>query len=261
MSSERPITTTIEDGVATVTFDNDGGVNVMTARWGRCFKEDVAAIVSDATVRVIVLRAEGKTFCVGGDINGFATADDTHAAVWSLADELHTGLLQLAVLEAPVVASVQGVAAGAGMSLVCAADLAFAGESAAFTAAYTAAGLSPDGGMSWWLPRLVGERRASELLLTNRLVGAREAAEIGLVTATVPDDELTARVTEVVARLAAGSRAAHGATRRLLRSAATSTLEAQLALEADSIATLAASPAGQEGLSAFLEKRRPNFPR
>ncbi len=257
MTDQRPIRTTIEDGVATLTLCSPS--NAMTLEWGRCLQEDVAAISASAGLRVVVLRAEGRAFCVGGDISSFGTTDDPRALLEQLAGALHASVLQLLALDAPLVVAVQGVAAGAGLSLVCAADIAIAGRSASFIAAYTAAGLSPDGGMSWTLPRLVGQRRASEMLLTNRLVGAEEAASIGLVTETVDDDALEPRTAAVVAQLAAGSPASFGATKRLLRRGTDTTLEEHLPLEATSIAELAASPAGQEGIHAFLEKRRPVF--
>lgn len=260
MSEQRPITTTVDGGVATITLSSPGNANSMTPEWGRCLRADVAELTASAGLKVVVLRAEGKAFCVGGDIRSFAEADDTRALLWSLAADLHESILRLRALDAPLVASVQGVAAGAGLSLVLAADLAIAGRSAFFSTAYTAAGLSPDGGMSWTLPRIVGRRRAAELLLTNRRVRAEEAAEIGLVTETVDDDQLEARTAEVVAALAKGSPASFGATRRLLDSAATTTFEQQLSLEAATIARLGAAPGGQEGLNAFLEKRAAVFP-
>lgn len=260
MPTPRPITTTIDGGVATITLSSPGNANAMTLEWGACLKEDVARVVAAEGLRVVLLRSEGKAFCVGGDISAFGSTDDPRGLLEQLAGDLHAGVLALLDLDAPLVVAVQGVAAGAGLSLVCAADIAIAGRSAGFIAAYTAAGLSPDGGMSWTLPRLVGQRRAAEMLLTNRLVKADEAATIGLVTETVDDEALNARVDAIVAQLALGSPASYGATKRLLRSGTTTTLAEQLPLEATSIAALSATPAGQEGINAFLEKRRPAFP-
>ncbi|MBJ7472485.1 MAG: enoyl-CoA hydratase/isomerase family protein [Solirubrobacteraceae bacterium] len=260
MTGERPILTTIDDGLATIALVNPSGANAMTPHWGECFLADIDRIAADDSVRVVLLRAEGRAFCVGGDLASFGGTDDPKSLIWNLAQNLHAGMQQLAALDAPLVASVQGAAAGAGMSLVCAADLAIASESASFTAAYTAAGLSPDGGMSWTLPRLVGERRAAEMLLTNRRVAGAEAAEIGLVNACVADDALVDHTAAVVGTLLRGSRTSFGVTRRLLRSSASNTIEAQMALEAEGIAGLAGGPGGREGISAFLEKRRPAFP-
>jgi 2-(1,2-epoxy-1,2-dihydrophenyl)acetyl-CoA isomerase len=209
---------------------------------------------------VVRLSAAGKMFSVGGDIGFFAAAADRYAALHALADDLHAGLISLSELDAPVVARVHGTAAGAGMSLVCAADIAIGSPSASFTVAYTGVGLSPDGGSSWLLPRLVGWRRAADLMLTNRRVKADEALAIGLLTEVVPEDELDARVDSVVARLAAGPTASYGAVKRLLRESATTPFAEQLRAEAHSIATLAAAPTGLEGVAAFLEKRPAVYP-
>jgi 2-(1,2-epoxy-1,2-dihydrophenyl)acetyl-CoA isomerase len=259
MPDQRPITTTIEGGIATITLSSPGNANAMTLAWGHAFKDAIASLTAADGLRVVHLRAEGKAFCVGGDISAFADTDDPRGLLIHLAGDLHDGILALLALDAPLVVSVQGVAAGAGLSLVCAADIAIAGRSAAFIAAYTGAGLSPDGGMSWTLPRLIGTRRATEMILTNRLVGAEEAAAIGLVTETVDDDQLGARADEVISKLAALSPSSLGATRRLIHQGAVDTLETHLPREAMSIADLAASPSGQEGITAFLEKRKPVF--
>lgn len=251
-------------------FDvNDGVARLWLNRpsAGNSVGPDLAGALVDATeslrqrqdVAVVVLGAAGKAFCVGGDLGFFAGADDAGAAIYALAGQVHAALLNLAAIDAPLVARVQGAAAGIGLSLVCAADVVVAGAAATFTAAYGAVGLSPDGGQSWTLPRLVGQRRAAELILTNRRVGADEAARIGLITEAVGDEELDARVDEVVARLRAASTPALGAARRLLHRSATSTFEDHLAAEAASIASLAGSADGREGVAAFVAKRRPEF--
>jgi 2-(1,2-epoxy-1,2-dihydrophenyl)acetyl-CoA isomerase len=197
---------------------------------------------------------------VGGDLAFMAAqGDNVEHALHALAADLHGALDALARVDAPVIAAVNGVAAGAGMSLVCAADLAIAGASARFTMAYTRAGLSPDGGATWYLPRIVGIRRAMELALTNAQLDARAAAELGLVTRVVADDDLGAAVDELAGAIAAGATGAYGAVKRLMRSSFATTLESQLADEAATIARLAAAPEGREGVSAFLAKRTPNF--
>lgn len=256
----EPIALTVAGGVADLRLDNPDAGNAIDPAWARAFRAAAQSLRERDDVRVVRLSAAGKMFCVGGDLGFFAGADDRYAALHGLADDLHDGLLALADLDAPVVARVHGAAAGAGMSLVCAADIAIGSPGASFTVAYTGVGLSPDGGSSWLLPRLVGWRRAAELMITNRRVKAEEALAIGLLTELVPDDELDARVDAVVARLAAGPTASFGAVKRLLRDSATAEFGRQLHAEADSIATLAASPTGIEGVAAFLEKRPPAYP-
>lgn len=255
-----PLRTEIADGIARLTLATPDTGNSIDPAMALALKETAAELATRDDVRVVVLAAEGRFFCVGGNIEFFASADDPHAALHGLATDLHDGLLGLAALDAPVIARVHGAAAGAGMSLVCAADIAIGGPGASFTVAYTGIGLSPDGGSSWLLPRIVGRRTAAELMLTNRRVKADEAKALGLLTEVVAEDELDARVDELAAKLAAGPVRAHGAVKRLLDSSATSRFADQLAAEADSIATLAASPTGVEGAAAFLAKRPPVFP-
>ncbi|MEV6638653.1 enoyl-CoA hydratase-related protein [Amycolatopsis sp. NPDC051371] len=208
---------------------------------------------------VVVLSAEGRAFSVGGDVSAFAAADDVGVLVDNLADALHRTISDLHRMDAVVVAVVQGIAAGAGLSLVAAADLVLAGASARFTLAYTKLGFSPDGGSSL-LPASLGLHRALRIALLNPVVTAEEARELGLVAEVHPDDELEAAAEEVVRRLASGSRAAQVATKRLLRETAMPAAEVALRREAVSIRARAASPDGREGVAAFLEKRPPKFP-
>jgi 2-(1,2-epoxy-1,2-dihydrophenyl)acetyl-CoA isomerase len=181
--------------------------------------------------------------------------------VLRLATQFHGGLEALAALDAPVICAVRGAAAGGGMSLAIACDIVLAAESARFTMAYTAIGFPPDGGSSWTLPRLVGRRRAAELMLLNERLDAPAALDLGLVTRVVPDAALDAEAAALARRLADGPTHAHGAVKRLLRESATRGFAEQMAEEARTIAALAAAPDGREGVAAFLEKRAPAFGR
>jgi 2-(1,2-epoxy-1,2-dihydrophenyl)acetyl-CoA isomerase len=250
----------VADGVARIVLCSPQTGNAIDPQWAQEFRDGCAALGERDDLRVVVMTAEGKAFCVGGDVGFFAGSDDPRAALHALASDLHAGLLSLAALDAPVVVAAQGVAAGAGLSLVLGADIAIAGRSATFTVAYTGVGLSPDGGSSYWLPRLVGHRRAADLMLSNRRFGAEEAAAMGVLTEAVDDDALEGRVGELVAHFAAGPTAAYGAVKRLLASSARQDQAAQLADEADAISELAGAPTGREGVAAFMEKRRPSFP-
>ncbi len=253
------LTLDFADGVARITLAAPDRGNAIDPDWARQFRDLASGLRDRADLRVVVLASQGAAFCVGGDVRYFAASEDPYAALRSLADDLHQGLLTLAELDAPVLASVQGVAAGAGMSLVLAADLAIAARAASFTMAYTGVGLSPDGGSSYWLPRVVGHRRAKELMLTNRRVSAVEAAELGVVTEVVDDASLVSRTEELAAQLAGGPTSSYGAVKRLLAAAERTPYREQLAAEAESIARAAASPNGREGIAAFVEKRRPSF--
>lgn len=207
----------------------------------------------------ILLVSEGASFCTGGDVRGFASAPDRGAFVRELATSFHRFLTALVECPVPVVAGVQGWAAGAGMSIVCVTDLAVAGRSTRLRPAYPGIGFSPDGGMSWTLPRIVGAGRARQILLTDQVLDADTAHAAGLVTAVVDDADVLAEAEHVAHRLAHGPTAALGRIKGLLAAAPGNTLAAQLELEAAAISASAAGPEGAEGLAAFVEKRPPRF--
>jgi 2-(1,2-epoxy-1,2-dihydrophenyl)acetyl-CoA isomerase len=249
-----PVELSFSGGVADLRIS--GAIDL---EWARMLRTHAAALREHDDVRVVRIWGAGRFFCPGGDLRWMADQTDRQTAVRELADTLHAGLLNLAALDAPIVAQVHGVAAGAGVSLVLGADIAIAGESATFSLAYSGVGLSPDGGSSWLLPRIVGYRRALEIMLLNPTVDAHEAARLGMVSRAVPDDDLSTAVDGVVSQLAAGPTAAFGAAKRLARRSLESTFEDQLDAEAGLIAKLAGCPAGTEGIRAFIEKRRPVF--
>ena len=174
-------------------------------------------------------------------------------------DDLHRALSTFASMDAVVLTVVNGTAAGAGFSVAVTGDLVLAAESAKFTMAYTKAGLSPDGGASYYLPRLIGLRRTQQLMLTNRTLSATEALEWGLLTDVVPDAELSARADALAQELANTSRTSNATVKRLLLGSSRSGLEEQLEAEARAIAESVRSADGQEGVAAFLEKRAPQF--
>lgn len=250
-----------ENSVATLTLDDPQSRNAMSPSWGKRFRA-VAESLDRREVRVVVIQATGTHFSVGGDVSFFAAAANIREDVYALAVDVHAGLLALSALSAPLIASVQGPAAGAGLGLILASDFAIATEAASFVVAYTAIGLSPDVGCTYWLPRRVGSRRATELTLSNRRVDAAEAERIGILTEVVDgQDMLSQRVAELADGLAAGPLTAHGAVKQLAEMSWNNTLAQQLDAEAQSIAELAASPTGAEGIAAFTERRRPWFNR
>lgn len=208
--------------------------------------------------RVLLLRAEGRNFCFGGDVSTF-TSDDPGATLGALADALHAGLRQLRDVEVPVVVAVQGWATGAGMSLALAGDVILLAEGARLKTAYNALGLTADGGMTWQLPRHLPATVAADLMFTDRVLGADEARGLGLAARVLPDDELADGAREVAATIARGSRDAAVAVKRLLRRSPHASYEEQLHDESEAIATAAAGPDGREGVAAFLEKRQPRF--
>jgi 2-(1,2-epoxy-1,2-dihydrophenyl)acetyl-CoA isomerase len=211
-------------------------------------------------VGAVLLAGEGPHFCTGADVGALAAtgaAEDPRSAVRELAEELHELVRALVEVPVPVVAAVRGWAAGAGMSLVLAADIAVAGVSTRLRPAYPAIGLTPDGGLSWTLPRAVGAARARHILLTDRVLDADEALTLGLVATVVPDDDVVAEADGLAQRLADGPTRALGRTKRLVR--AECDLDAHLDAEADAIAESVADAEGREGVAAFRERRLPRF--
>ncbi|MGJ6123643.1 enoyl-CoA hydratase/isomerase family protein [Mycolicibacterium sp. Y3] len=220
----------------------------------------VAASLCDTeATKVVTLTGAGRFFCAGGDLKSMAAAPDPGVFVKGIANDLHRAMSTFARMDAVLITAVNGVAAGAGFSLGVSGDLVLAAESASFTMAYTKAGLSPDGGASYVLPRLVGLRRAQDLMITNRVLKASEALAWGLVTEVVPDAELPQWLEALAAKVAAGARGSNSAVKKLLLSTYSAGYEAQLEHEARHIAGNASSPDGREGIAAFLGKRAPEF--
>jgi len=218
------------------------------------------ALDEDPGVRAVLVSASGRMFSAGGDLAHFrAKGDALPAELREMTTYLHAALARLCRLRAPVVAAVNGAVAGAGFGLVCAVDLVVAAASARFTLAYTRVGLTPDGSSSFFLPRLVGPRRALELMLTNRTLGAAEALEWGIVNEVVPDEQLAERAGELARALADGPTAAFAGVKRLVALSASESLEAQLEHESRGIADAARSADAREGMAAFFEKRPPKF--
>lgn len=256
---------------STLRFDREGAVAVITIHRPQAgnaidipmARELLLAAIAcdgDASIRAVLLRSEGKLFSAGGDVRAFAAAGDrTSDMISEETAYLHAAVARLARMDKPLVTAVQGFAAGAGFSLAMLGDIVLAGEYAQFTLAYTAIGLSPDGGASWLLPRLVGLRKAQQLILTNARLSAQKALEIGLVTEVVADGGLDSSAREWAQRLATGPTKAFARSRELLLAAFVTPLEAHLELEARAIAGNAAGDDGREGVAAFVGKRKPKF--
>lgn len=214
--SNAPILVERDGAVALLRLNRPAAGNTIDMDLAHVLEREVAAVADDPSVRVVLLTGEGKLFCGGGDIAAFASVgEETSAFLYDLADTLHRSVERLAAMQKPLVVAVNGPAAGAGFSLAISGDIVIAASSAHFTAAYGGVGLTPDGGMSWLLPRLVGLRRAQEIILTNRRIGADEALSIGLVSRVVDDCDLMREALAAAKQLAAGPVAAIGGARQL----------------------------------------------
>ena len=250
----------VRDGVAYITINRPDALNALNNQMAHDLLGVMLVCDDNPAIRAVVLTGSGKAFCAGGDLKSFAAAQEhTATHLKEVTTFLHGAISLMARLNAPVIASVNGVAAGAGMSLACACDLVIAAESARFTMAYTRAGLTPDGSSTYYLPRRVGLGRALELTLTNRTLSAREAQEWGIVTRVVPDGELASETERLARDLATGPTASFGAAKRLLWTGWNETLETQMARESEIIAMATRSADAQEGIRAFIEKRPPRF--
>ncbi len=258
--SYETLTYDVQDNVAVITFNRPDAANAMNPLGAAEFSDAALKADDDPSVRAVVLTGAGKMFCAGGDLLSFAEAGaGAQSLMKKMAGDLHIGLSRLARTDAPVIAAVNGTAAGAGFSLVMACDLAVCAERAVFTMAYTKAGLSPDGSSTFYMPRKIGDRRARELMLTNRVLNATEALEWGIVNRVVADDAVLDEAMALAGQLAAGPTRALGAVKTLLNGTFEQTLESQMELEARAIAGLSVTADGQEGLHAFIEKRKPAF--
>jgi 2-(1,2-epoxy-1,2-dihydrophenyl)acetyl-CoA isomerase len=240
-----------------ITLDRPGRANAFDLATAARLRDAARSI--DDGVGCLLLRGEGANFSVGGDVSTFAAAPAPGRYLSELASVIHEAVLGLATAPVPVLVAVQGWAAGAGMSLAACGDIVVAGESARFRTAYTGIGLSPDCGLTWTLPRLVGRAVAADLLLTNRPLSAAEAADIGLVARVVADDSLLAEARALAAELAAGPTVAYGQVKKLLAAGEGATLADHLDAEAASIAACADHPEGRAGVTAFTAGRKPVF--
>jgi 2-(1,2-epoxy-1,2-dihydrophenyl)acetyl-CoA isomerase len=245
--------------IARITLNRADAANAMNDTMTRELA-DAARRCDHGATKVVVLTGAGRFFSAGGDLRAIASSSSTAGHyVKTIADDLHRAISTFARMDAVLITAVNGVAAGAGFSLAVTGDLVLAAESATFTMAYTAAGLSPDGSSSYYLPRLIGVRRTQELMLTNRRLSAGEALQWGLLTEVVDDAELAARVDAVAQQIASGARRSASAVKKLVLMSFTSGLEEQMEIEARLIAECADSADGNEGIDAFLQKRRPEF--
>jgi 2-(1,2-epoxy-1,2-dihydrophenyl)acetyl-CoA isomerase len=261
---DPPLLLTREGAVARLTLNRPAALNALDRSLMEALADAIATLARDDTVRVVVITGAGKHFMAGGDLRYFASElarpeEDRIPFFRGLIARLHGAIETLQRMPQIAIAQVHGAVAGFGLSLMCACDLAVAADDAYFSAAYRHIALSPDGGATYALPRLVGVRKALEVLLLAERFDAAEALRLGLVSRVVPADRIDATVADLASRLATGPALALGNTKRLVRASLDRTLSEQLDAEAASFAACAASDDFSEGLDAFFAKRPAKF--
>ena len=251
----------IQDGVAWITMNRPQALNALDLRMARELFDVSNRLASDHAARAAVLTGAGTTaFCAGGDVAGFAAdPPSTDRLVREMTTFLHAAVSRFGAMDAPLIGAVNGVAAGGGLSLALCCDFVISADHARYTSAYTQIGLSPDGSSSWFLPRLVGTRRATELYLTNRVLSAAEALEWGLVNRVVRGAALHDEARALAAQFARGPTRAYGGVKKLMLTSMQESLEGQMERESRQIAKLSMSADSVEGVRAFLDKRSPHF--
>lgn len=251
----------LSDSVATVTLNRPDAMNALDTELKTALRDALRQAADDPAVRAVLLTGSGRAFCVGQDLAQHAhNLDADREAVWSTVPEHYTPIAStLATMPKPVVAAVNGAAAGAGAAFSFACDFRIAADTAKFTMAFSAVGLSADSGSSWSLPRLVGLAKAKELLLLPSTITAEEALSLGLVTEVVPAAEVTDRARALAVRLAAGPTVAYGAIRRSLAFSAGHDLDESLAFEQQMMELTGSTEDHAGAVKAFIGKQQPTF--
>jgi 2-(1,2-epoxy-1,2-dihydrophenyl)acetyl-CoA isomerase len=250
----------VAEGVATITLNRPDVMNALDATMISALRAACEAAAGDKAVRAVVLRGAGAAFLAGGDIAMFhANLTRLPALVREGGGELRQAILALQRAPKPVLASVHGAVAGAGLSLMAAADLAIAAEGTRFTMAYAKIGASPDGGATYFLPRLLGYRKALELMLLAEVFDAQAALTAGLVNWITSPEALLAETERLAQRLAQGPTVAFGETKRLAQQGYERMLAGQLEEEIEAFARCAGTADFAEGVAAFMQKRKPLF--
>lgn len=254
----------VKDGIGWLTLNRPESLNALSMEMRDLLVEHSASFEKDPKVRCVVIRGAGTHFMAGGDIRGFhkslTTEREAHLAGFEMrVVKAHQAVYQIRRMNKPVLASVQGAAAGFGLSLILNCDLAIASDDSFFTLAYRHIGLSADGGATYFLPRVVGERKALEIALLGERFTAQEAKANNILNCVVPKDQLVAETEKLARKLADGPTYALGVAKKLIRNSFDNSWDEHSHREAEGLAACAATEDHFEGLNAFLEKRKANF--
>jgi len=245
--------------ITRVFFNSSTGRNALHLEMANEFIDLAADIGHDSDARCVVFTHEGDFYGTGADLNPLEANESDSVVLRRLAGRLHEAITQFHMAETPIIGGIDGVAAGAGLSLAIMPDLVLVSDEARLNYAYPNIGMTGDGGSTFWLPRLVGLRKAKEITLLNEPISPEEAVDLGLANEKVPSDEFDERLNELAQQLASGPTHAMGVTKRLLTESFDNSLEEQLANETESVANAAQTEDYARGLGAFLENEEPDF--
>lgn len=260
--STAPLTYDVAQGIATITLQRPDGMNSLTLATKIALRDSLHEAAADSAVRAVVLTGTGRAFCVGQDLREHVaglTGEQDLGGSTTVAEHYNPIATAIATMPKPVIAAVNGIAAGAGASIAFASDFRVLKRSAGFNTAFAGIAFSCDTGASWTLPRLVGQGRAMDLLLRPRTVPADEALAMGLATSVVDDDEFDAAVAALASELAQGPTLAYGAIKRAVAFSAIHDLPSSLEHEGQKMAITGASSDHQVAVEAFLGKTKPVF--
>jgi 2-(1,2-epoxy-1,2-dihydrophenyl)acetyl-CoA isomerase len=262
MTDQQPVEYDVTDGVATITLNRPEAMNSLDIATKEALRDIVTDAANDQRVRCVVLTGSGRAFCVGQDLKEHVQlleSGSSEELFTTVEKHYNPTVTALATMAKPVIAAVNGVAAGAGASLAFACDLRILAESAGFNLAFPGVALSCDTGASWTLPRLVGRAKAIELLYFPSTIPAEKALELGLATSVVPDDQLSTEVVALAAKLATGPTLSYGSMRQSVNFSSTHDLPESLAYEATKMNLTGASEDHRNAVAAFVAKQKPTF--
>ncbi|WP_299762970.1 enoyl-CoA hydratase-related protein [uncultured Dokdonia sp.] len=249
----------IHNGVATLTLNRPEVFNSFNREMALVFQNELDACANDASVRVIVITGSGKAFCAGQDLKEVTTPDLNPGFKKILEEHYNPIITRIRAINKPIIAAVNGVAAGAGANIALACDIVIAHEKVSFIQAFSKIGLVPDSAGTFFLPRLIGFGKASALMMLGDKVSATDAEKMGMIYKVTPLDDFQIEIEKVASTLAQMPTKALGMTKQLLNNSMSNTLEQQLALESKLQIEAASSEDYAEGVAAFVEKRKPNF--
>jgi 2-(1,2-epoxy-1,2-dihydrophenyl)acetyl-CoA isomerase len=255
-----PILTQSHGDILEIALNRPDAYNALDLEMMKMLGDALSSAAADDSIHGVILTGKGKAFCSGGDLKWISQqAESAGPVLYQLAPQFHLSIVEIHRMGKPVVAAINGIAAGGGFSLALACDFRLMGESAILRQAYTSSGLSMDGGGSFALPRLVGLARAMEIMAFDEPISPAKALEWGLVTRVAPDDQVLDEAITMLERLAKASLHSFAWSKKLMTDSFNNTLESQLEWERQGISNCATHPDGQEGIRAFVEKRRPEF--